>query len=126
MPKSAAETAHEILRKNNEKVAAELNAMSPNSRQSLRLASQSTSTNTAESTLRNPTPVKDKDKKRSQGKKRSPSGTGQQGPKLVQKLAGVVDLRRQIIHALKVGIQKKEVVLTWISLNATQIIPDAW
>ena len=73
MPKSAAETAQDILRKNNQKVAADLNAMSPNSRQSLRLASQSTSTNTAESTLKDPTPVKDKDRKHSQGKKKSPS-----------------------------------------------------
>ena len=52
MVKTAAETAQDILRKNNEKEVEEPSGMSPNSRQSLRQASERSKTKTAEPTLK--------------------------------------------------------------------------
>ena len=64
MVKTAAETAQEIVRRNNEKALEELAAMSPNSRQSLRQATLSSKQKPAETV--NP-------RKRSQGKNKSPN-----------------------------------------------------
>ena len=73
MVKTAAETAQDILRKNNEKAVEELSAMSPNSRQSLRQATERSKTKTGEPTLKSPTSGTVHDRKRSQGKKKSPT-----------------------------------------------------
>ena len=73
MGKTAAETAQDILRKNNEKEVEEPSGMSPNSRQSLRQASERSKTKTTEPTLKSTTSGSVHDRKRSQGKKKSPN-----------------------------------------------------
>ena len=65
MVKTAAETAQDIVRRNNEKALSELTTMSPNSRQSLRQASHGNSKPKSAETL-NP-------RKRSQGRNKSPN-----------------------------------------------------
>ena len=73
MVKTAAETAQDILRKNNEKEVEEPSGMSPNSRQSLRQASERSKTKTTEPTLKSTPSGTVHDRKRSQGKKKSPN-----------------------------------------------------